>query len=183
MATTFTSFPKLATELQDLIWEAAIKNYEPLTVKIRSILDKHNEHKPWNARWSTEHNSRGTRAPGMLSVCKNSRSIALKYFKLAFAGVDNNPIWFNFQTDILAAPRDLLFDIELPNFRNPLEIKLFNQNSLMRDFAHVEQVVEYSEHAGYHRMLQNRQDRRYKIFLKLERLGEKKGNRPLLWLK
>ncbi|KAK0102012.1 hypothetical protein ONS96_005980 [Cadophora gregata f. sp. sojae] len=139
MATTFTLFPNLATELQDLIWEAAATSREPRTFDIRFRRGKNPHDGPVrvNAKWATSEDNPGPLSPAMFSVCKRSREIAKKYSKLAFGGMNNNPVWFDFQTDIVVCQNTVKFMMYGSCYAGMRSCCIANEASVLQDFAQV----------------------------------------------
>lgn len=98
----FPYFPKLAPELQTMIWKFAVASCGSRAVRVSL-----------KSRWRKERKrllgsgrSRQVRAtatiPGLLHATRESRQIALKRWCLAFAHhLEQRPVFFDWKTDIL----------------------------------------------------------------------------------
>jgi 2EXR family len=93
-ATTFPRFPELPAELQLLIWEFAIP--EPRVISYTSRRWSEYDFRHHSSIYSLKQT-----LPAILHICYDSRTEALKRYKVAFATELCKPIYFDFDRDTL----------------------------------------------------------------------------------
>jgi hypothetical protein len=86
---TFTLFPKLPPELRIKVWGFALP--EPRVVEIDG----------WRIDKWPYISKRSRKAPSLLQVNAESRSLAMISYKLSFGNVDGGPTYFDFEKDTL----------------------------------------------------------------------------------
>jgi hypothetical protein len=92
----FAPFEKLPLELQTQIWGYAIPGPRIATVKSTSIYTQVDNFS-WRRELAVQY-----QIPALLHVCRTSRAVALKFYRLAFAEWLLHPIYFDFQRDVLS---------------------------------------------------------------------------------
>ncbi|PMD42164.1 hypothetical protein L207DRAFT_580838 [Hyaloscypha variabilis F] len=95
----FKFFPKLPPEIRLMVWRHALP--KPRTITITSTDFTTRGERGWPVRNNrVSHNAQNV--PCILHACPESRRLALKTYQLAFGRqLRQQPIYFNFQTDIL----------------------------------------------------------------------------------
>jgi len=94
---TFTLFGDLPPELQLLIWEAA----RPAP---RFIILQGRPQNPSRSRWDDQDIYSNAKVPALLHTCRNSRRIALKWYRLSFGNPTFPPrVYFDWEEDCLHA--------------------------------------------------------------------------------
>ncbi|KAH7384972.1 hypothetical protein BKA64DRAFT_646405 [Cadophora sp. MPI-SDFR-AT-0126] len=104
---SFDLFAKLPGELQIMIWQVAAADLPVRTCVIRRArggsypdVASLNYAIGFQERWTTMFNP-SCCSPVLFSICHDSRKVCKERYKLAFGGVDNRPVWFDFKKDVL----------------------------------------------------------------------------------
>ncbi|KAG4438730.1 hypothetical protein IFR05_005810 [Cadophora sp. M221] len=179
MLTNFLLFPKLPKELQILIWHHAVQNIEPREFSIRRAPSFPGMPHPnvqsqsywvmFKEHWTTRRNI-DSQPPSMLSTTSLSRQICKGHFKLAFGGIDNAPVWFNFQNDILSVQKKFL--VEMSVATPAFTAAIVNEASLRADCAKVQKLLEHCFFVRSPQVLPQPPARRFRVFESVKVIGK-----------
>ncbi|KAL5316703.1 hypothetical protein ACEPPN_015753 [Leptodophora sp. 'Broadleaf-Isolate-01'] len=179
MANDFQLFPELPKELQIHIWRCAVNNIERRAFTIRRAPSRPGRTAPdpqdpnywltYQEEWTTRKNS-DSQPPSMLSATVLSRQICKEHYKLAFGGIDNAPVWFNFQKDILSVQKKFLAEMEIASAAFTATVA--DETSLRADCAKVEKLLEYCNFLGFSLSAPYQKARRFRAFENLKNIGK-----------
>jgi hypothetical protein len=117
---TFTSFPRLPPEVQNMIWQIAIDSVRPRVVEVKENIEL--APRSCRSKYGGKRQFISTcPIPGVLHACRASRSLALRRWRLCFAARYQEPkIFFDLEEDFLYFGRD--FD-NIRNFADAVDFK------------------------------------------------------------
>ncbi|PVH81092.1 hypothetical protein DL98DRAFT_587842 [Cadophora sp. DSE1049] len=144
---SFKLFPELPAELQVLIWQIAAADLPVRTCTIRRApgsippnVASPNYVIGFQERWTTRSNPSRC-PPVLLSICHDSRKLCKERYKLAFGGIDNHPVWFDFKKDVLDVQWKFLIELEIGS--SAFKHVIADETSVRADCAQVKWLDEH----------------------------------------